>query len=680
MSLSRYDTWVRSPLGFAIPGANIYLCTQPASVSSVPPSPATPIFADAAGTLLLPGNTLQTDGLGHAGFYVAPGVYTLVIVLSGKVTNYYPDQLVNALTSIVLPSTGNGSFIVSAAANMQTAPNGDIVTTDGSGNARDSGTQLSTLATTASPTFTGIVTAPILVAPVQVGGSLITLYGATDAYSGLIQSAINALPSAGGTVDARALGVASVAQGTVDPGTKTVKILLGAAGYTFTQIVLECGMQIEGTGDGGTGESPIASTQINQASATTDLFVLGTAAASKDVYGTRLSGFRCAGAGGAASNCFNLAGSTNSGGLIYADWSDITIVGGFTGTGLLINGAGSFQQLSRFSNIKAYRSPASSTAVCLALSGYCGQLGFYDCVFSAIPESNSPGTGLGTNITIATAAGTGPFAGSTLTPYSINFVNCTIQQANVGVSINQGAGVVFQGCHFEDINTCFNIAGDSYTQGGDVWTNTVLINGNCFIGYCGVNTGSGTIVTAAGTGTQVVFTNNHVAQTTVDCLVNCTSPANVAVANNNVPNVTTLLTGSGTEQFTIDGNVSVVGESLYLGNSANNIILQYNSTNAVANVPGNFLTIVRNGVAYLLNLDTSGNLGIAGALSLAGATPTTTTGQIGLGTTVGIGNGSPGTISAPAKSTGSGPATPGTVVGWLEIDVAGSKKWIPYCT
>lgn len=64
---------------------------------------------------------------------------------------------------------------------------------------------------------------------------------------------------------------------------------------------------------------------------------------------------------------------------------------------------------------------------------------------------------------------------------------------------------------------------------------------------------------------------------------------------------------------------------------------------------------------------------------LTGGTPTTSSGQIGLGTTTGIGNGGAANIQAPAKGSGTGPATPTTVVDWLEIDKAGSKFWIPMC-
>lgn len=67
-------------------------------------------------------------------------------------------------------------------------------------------------------------------------------------------------------------------------------------------------------------------------------------------------------------------------------------------------------------------------------------------------------------------------------------------------------------------------------------------------------------------------------------------------------------------------------------------------------------------------------------ITITAGTPTTIVGQIGLGSTVGFGNGTPSTaVTTTTKGTGSGPITPQTVVGYLEIDVAGTKFWMPYC-
>lgn len=66
-------------------------------------------------------------------------------------------------------------------------------------------------------------------------------------------------------------------------------------------------------------------------------------------------------------------------------------------------------------------------------------------------------------------------------------------------------------------------------------------------------------------------------------------------------------------------------------------------------------------------------------LTVKGTPPTGTTGQISFGGAVGFGNGSSGTaVTTTTKSTGSGPATPQTIVGYYEIDVAGTKAWVPY--
>lgn len=43
----------------------------------------------------------------------------------------------------------------------------------------------------------------------------------------------------------------------------------------------------------------------------------------------------------------------------------------------------------------------------------------------------------------------------------------------------------------------------------------------------------------------------------------------------------------------------------------------------------------------------------------------------------GVGNGASGNIQAPAKSTGSGPTTPGTIVSWAEVNIGGTLYWLP---
>jgi hypothetical protein len=62
--------------------------------------------------------------------------------------------------SITVAGSGNTTTAATANANLAAAPNNDILIADGSGNVKDSGTLLSSLAPKASPTFTGNVTMP----------------------------------------------------------------------------------------------------------------------------------------------------------------------------------------------------------------------------------------------------------------------------------------------------------------------------------------------------------------------------------------------------------------------------------------------------------------------------------------------------------------------------------------
>lgn len=65
---------------------------------------------------------------------------------------------------------------------------------------------------------------------------------------------------------------------------------------------------------------------------------------------------------------------------------------------------------------------------------------------------------------------------------------------------------------------------------------------------------------------------------------------------------------------------------------------------------------------------------------LTAATPTGAITGVALGDTTGFGNGAAGTaLTTTLIGTGSGPAAPQTVIGYLEINVGGTVAWIPYC-
>jgi hypothetical protein len=127
----RFDGVVRSPQGEAVPGVLVYVCTQPATTSTIPPSPLATIYADSVGTALA--NPVTVDGNGNFFFYAASGTYTILYFdPNGRVqTTVFPDQLLETpgagtVTSIALtmpaefsvagsPINTSGTFAVTKA-------------------------------------------------------------------------------------------------------------------------------------------------------------------------------------------------------------------------------------------------------------------------------------------------------------------------------------------------------------------------------------------------------------------------------------------------------------------------------------------------------------------------------------------------------------------------------------
>jgi hypothetical protein len=95
-NLYRADEFVKTVLGAAIPGAQLFWCTQPANVSSYPPSPLAVAFSDPNGFVPLTFPVL-TDGFGHGDVYLNAGLYTLVVAFGGVISQIYPDQSVGGV-------------------------------------------------------------------------------------------------------------------------------------------------------------------------------------------------------------------------------------------------------------------------------------------------------------------------------------------------------------------------------------------------------------------------------------------------------------------------------------------------------------------------------------------------------------------------------------------------------
>lgn len=114
----RFQGTVRNAEGPAVPGVEIYVCTQPITSAAgvIPPTPLATIYSDSIGTPLA--NPVVVDGNGNFFFYAATGLYSFVFFdPENRIpTTVYPDQLVQA--------PGGGS-VTSVAL---TAPDGFAVT------------------------------------------------------------------------------------------------------------------------------------------------------------------------------------------------------------------------------------------------------------------------------------------------------------------------------------------------------------------------------------------------------------------------------------------------------------------------------------------------------------------------------------------------------------------------
>lgn len=102
-------------MGNALSGAQVYVCSQPATTTTIPPSPLVQLYADSAGTTPITQPVL-TDGYGHAFYYVSPGTYTVV---------YYSPQILETILPDQTIGSGNVSFPITVAeggTNATTAP------------------------------------------------------------------------------------------------------------------------------------------------------------------------------------------------------------------------------------------------------------------------------------------------------------------------------------------------------------------------------------------------------------------------------------------------------------------------------------------------------------------------------------------------------------------------------
>jgi hypothetical protein len=112
VSAFRRDGTVSNAVGLAIPGVQVYVCSQPVTTSiaapiTIPPAPLAPIFSDPAGAVPL-ANPLTTDGDGNFSFYAAPSTYAIIFFdpFNRIPTQVFPDQVVVAPGAGTVTSVG----------------------------------------------------------------------------------------------------------------------------------------------------------------------------------------------------------------------------------------------------------------------------------------------------------------------------------------------------------------------------------------------------------------------------------------------------------------------------------------------------------------------------------------------------------------------------------------------
>jgi hypothetical protein len=101
----RRDDWVTDAMGNALSGASVYVCSQPATTTSIPPSPLVQLYSDPLGADPI-AQPVLTDGYGHAFYYVAPGTYTIV---------YSSPQILEVILADQTIGSGNVSFPITIA-------------------------------------------------------------------------------------------------------------------------------------------------------------------------------------------------------------------------------------------------------------------------------------------------------------------------------------------------------------------------------------------------------------------------------------------------------------------------------------------------------------------------------------------------------------------------------------
>lgn len=409
-----------------------------------------------------------------------------------------------------------------------------------------------------------------------------------------VSACITALPSSGGTCDARGPNV-NLALGTIDAGTKQVTILLGPFSYTADHIVLEANFKLIGTASvniSGVG------TLITSIGSNTQPIVVNNTSGLINVRAPEIVDV----------SFIALSGNTSQDGIKIDLSANTTLsvvdhfrmkgvnLSGFKGHTIYLKGPntnnGSFVQFVKFDHVSVVR--PSSSAESLRITGNVGQMDFYSCQFDGGAKGN------GTNIYIGTESN----ADTTL-PYSINFYSLTSQSSNIDF---QGSGfnqVALYGTHQENTNIVYEL--DSLHTNSN--NGGIIFQGGYFAN-AGVNAGAGRILKVTTTKVFGARLSDSTYQSVPDRQVESTTGAEVIITNNSQSqSPATILATTGIDFATNPAATMNVGiyHTVMLQTSATSITTLNSQLG-----PGELITFIANGTCQFA---TGGNIDFAGEAS-----------------------------------------------------------------
>lgn len=396
------------------------------------------------------------------------------------------------------------------------------------------------------------------------GGAIVFAdqFSGSDA-SAKIQAAITALPAAGGTVDARALtDVGGTGSTVIDPGAKSVTLLLGPYTYQIQQLVLETNFHVIGAGMGaalGAGAQPTV-LQACSTCAAINTVVLGTNGGNGGpIQHAYMEGLRIYGATSDTAIGMNLKTVNGAGtGLWYSTFRNLCVgacapsgpgANGFSGGAISLDAqaANTINQFLDFYNVQAFKTNGGSPA--LSILGTNGQMNFIQCEFDGTTRNDGA-----TVLQIVNGSGNGG-------PYSLIFNGATVQHGTTGINIAGASNITFIGTHFELVGQAITV---NSGVGGITSSGITFIGSTCQ-NFCGNNSGTGWFAkTTTPSAVSATFIKN-VIQSTVDAtyigFTNVTSmgdesdaPTTTTLLAANIPRIIYRGTQLTTGAFSFGGN------------------------------------------------------------------------------------------------------------------------------